>query len=105
MSKAKELAREILSWHHLSNTDISLSLCNLADAVLSEPEPELKGWIETEAPYNKELRMLINLTTGTKLMETTHSSIGCYLRVLNSDNDTDLKESYDEIKQLIARAS
>jgi len=47
MSKAKELARELQVSEQLFSAGDFMRLTNeLCDAVLSEPEPDLRGWIE-----------------------------------------------------------
>jgi hypothetical protein len=100
MSRAKELARAIKdfpksSYVYAVHDDLGV----LIDAVLSEPEPELKGWIEI---YEQGLPMTININQIEWFGDQR-------IRLVSGDNPEirllRVKESYEELKQLIARAS
>lgn len=104
MSKAKELAREIkqTDFSFMDRKKIVTIAEELANAVLSEPEPELEGWIE------------VTLDASNKKMFANLAQVECFIEC--SDRITNLvltgdrgnmvvKESYDEIKQLIKGAS
>lgn len=98
MSKAKELATTVLEIHSLASSDVSFNLCELAIKVLSEPEPELKGWIEVD---EQGLVMSININQIEWFGDQR-------IRLANGDSSVRLlivKESYDELKQKIKEAS
>lgn len=101
MSKAKELAREILKEN--ANHLMSASLTELIEAVLSEPEPGLKGWIEVEGTYGN--RVLLHLATGNCLREVGEEDSSCNAIYGRAGNLTCMEESYDSIKQKIEEAS
>ncbi len=109
MSKAKELARAIKKETH--NYLVSPSLRQLVDAVLSEPKPELRGWIEVgEKPYRK----LISTTTERIYREGSyrHNMNGFKSNpneihiLLDAGKDYEnLEISFDDFKQKIKEAS
>lgn len=123
MSKAKELAREVISQmeeiqRQVMNNNILSGFTNdwqsgfnhamielrnrLNDAVLSEPdEPEgLKGWIEVTG--RDGARKLINLALVERV-DIDRS--GVYFEFNRDDCVAYVKESYDSIKQKIREAS
>lgn len=95
MSKAKELARGVIEEFEYTCDDPFIWLKKLANAVLSEPEP-LRGWIEVTDVCDS-CPMLINLN---------HIEYVSPDGVMYSANEGEftLKESYEVIKQKIARA-
>jgi hypothetical protein len=112
MSKAKELARAIKDFPKSSYVyAIHDDLGDLIDAVLSEPEPELRGWIEVgQKPYRK----LISTTTDRIYREGSYRHNGSGFQsnpneihmLLDAGKDYEnLEISYDSIKQLIKEAS
>ena len=112
MSKAKELAREIQVSGQLFSAGDFMRLTNeLCDAVLSEPEPDLKGWIELgEKPYRK----LISTTTERIYREGSYCHNGSGFQsnpneihmLLDAGKDYEnLEISYDDFKQKIKEAS
>jgi len=106
MSKAKELARELQVSEQLFSAGDFMRLTNeLCDAVLSEPEPDLRGWIECKRTDIRYLRRLVNLETGVQLIEIENQNVGCCLQILDTEDDRAFAESYDSIKQKIRRAS
>ena len=107
MSKAKELATQVgnLYFDMLSVGETQQLLLDLADAVLSEPEPELRGWIECKRTDIRYLRRLVNLETGVQLIEIENQNVGCCLQILDTEDDRAFAESYDSIKQKIKEAS
>lgn len=119
MSKAKELATNVISQMEeiqrqvMNNNSLSgftndwqsgfnhamIELRNrLNEAVLSEPEPELKEWIEVD---EQGLVMSININQIEWFGDQR-------IRLANGDSSVRLlivKESYDELKQKIKEAS
>lgn len=115
MSKAKELAREWIKHYNNDWEDQQYKgsfliafaksffgevLEGKYDTVLSEPEPELKGWIEVGEKPN---RKLINLNTGKIFEETKDNRV--LFENCREDGYERIKISFDDFKQLIARAS
>lgn len=102
MSKARELARELQKdLYEYPYEQLGKRFHKLCDAVLSEPEPDLKGWIEvTGRDGNKKL---INLALVERVDVDTKS--GVYLEFNRDDCVAYVKESYDSIKQKIREAS
>jgi hypothetical protein len=112
MSKAKELAREMLDeatdMRYKGHATIKFfdKVEELIDAVLSEPEPELKGWIEVSFmrktdPDSLDNKALLDLKTIK--MFCFDSGIGKVgIEFYNQiDQCFHVHESLDEIKQLI----
>ncbi len=117
MSKAKELAREVISQMEEIQRQVMNNNClsgftkdwqsgfnhamielrnRLNDAVLSEPEP-LKGWIEIgETPY----RQLLHLYSG-KIFEEYAERV----RVQGYGGYIDQNISFDDFKAKIREAS
>lgn len=107
MTKAKELATTVLEIHSLASSDVSFNLCELAIKVLSEPEPELKGWIENvditgartllHLPTGNYVKEILEIEwpseNGMKAMYQTFRGVVCFY------------DSYDSIKQKIKEAS
>jgi uncharacterized protein YlzI (FlbEa/FlbD family) len=103
MTKAKELAKQLKK--HLDvytaeiQSDYSEALIySLINAVLSEPEPVLKEWIEVD---EQGLVMSININQIEWFGDQR-------IRLANGDSSVRLlivKESYDELKQKIKEAS
>ena len=104
MSKAKELAREMLDeatdMRYKGHATIKLfdKVEELIDAVLSEPE--LRGWIEVG---EKPARKLINLNTGKIFEETKDNRV--LFENCREDGYERMKISFDDFKQLIKEAS
>jgi len=92
MSKAKELAREIKD--EVVNYIASPSLMQLVDAVLSEPEPELMGFIK-----------VTNYVGGQEIFPINTIAIfrdqGI---VLNTGRVIEIRESLSELEQKIREA-
>ena len=102
MSKAKELARELLmNVGILNEVEYKALGLELIDAVLSEPEPELKGFIEVQCVYTNTLRAI---NCDNLVCFGTSSKGENYIDIIGYENAVMVKESYDEIKQKIARA-
>lgn len=108
MSKAKELAREIKDDRYLSVNHTTM-LYQLANAVLSEPEP-LKGWIEVTFLQKEDLESV----SGKGFIDVKTIQM-CSFDPINQragitfhhapDTCFHVQESYDEIKQKIKEAS
>ena len=99
MTKAKELARELKESYKTGDLHI-IYVLKLIETVLSEPEPDLRGWIEVIPQHAKYGRMLININTGLRFIENgdaTEMEYGGSCRTI--------EESYDSIKQKIKEAS
>jgi hypothetical protein len=99
MSKAKELAREIKDYIDDANMG-PRSKClvsELIKEVLSEPEPELKGWIEVNVSSRSDKILL-------RVSDIMRVSDQC-LKLVDYDDLMQVKESYEELKQLIKEAS
>jgi hypothetical protein len=113
MSKAKELAREIKTYAQaIFNEDRSdifqfaREVEEFCDAVLSEPEPELKGFIEiTYTASDAEIQELIPINSFRIARFNDRCAIIPVMVYGVSSNLYMVKESYDEIKQLIKGAS
>jgi hypothetical protein len=107
MSKAKELAREMLDeatdMRYKGHATIEFfdKVEELIDAVLSEPEPELKGWIQVTDMDSRQI--LISLNASIVVMTSDSKTIIQFPSSASEYHIYDLvvKESYDEIKQLI----
>lgn len=114
-AKAKELAREIQTELELGDLNVGPRskqlMYNLVDAVLSEPEPVLRGWIEVgEKPYRQLVSTTHDkvITEGVVPFDYVNKGDPCIrIHKLGEGIDSGLKslELYDSIKQKIKEAS
>jgi hypothetical protein len=113
MSKAKELARALsrMDFAFMDKAKVIEVHDELIDAVLSEPEPELGGWIEVGEKPN---RKLISTTTERIYREGSYRHNGSghqsnpneiHMLLDGGKDYENLEISYDSIKQLIKEAS
>ena len=133
MTKAKELAREVISQmeeiqRQVMNNNILSGFTNdwqsgfnhamielrnrLNDAVLSEPDEScrLKGWIEVHAIlwYDKVESLhprLVNINNVDLICEEADKNSTRIAFASGPESSIVVKESYDEIKQKIKEAS
>lgn len=100
MSKARELARELQKdLYEYPYEQLGKRFHKLCDAVLSEPEPDLKGWIEDSSTKGK--RRLIHLYHDVVYVEEIDNIVMRYFE----ESQIELSITFDQLKQLIARAS
>jgi len=113
MTKAKELAREIQTELELGDLNVGPRskqlMYNLVDAVLSEPEPDLRGWIEVTFLQKEDLENV----SGKGFIDVKTIQM-CSFDPINQksgitfhhapDTCFHVQESYDSIKQKIKEA-
>ena len=109
MSKAKELATKILDVGTDPDWEDIHTLRKIAEDVLSEPEPDLKGWIEVTFLQKEDLENV----SGKGFIDVKTIQM-CSFDPINQksgitfhhapDTCFHVQESYDSIKQKIKEA-
>jgi hypothetical protein len=111
MSKAKELAREMLDdakdrrYKGHATIEFFDKVEELCNAILSEPEPELRGFIEVTYTADSEIVELIPINQYRVVIFNDRCAVIPIINTGNSANVYMVKETYNELRQLIKEAS